>query len=190
MPARSHGYQLGEHGEWAKQTAFELGARVPLIISLPGQPDSTRGTASDALVELVDLYPTLVDAAGLPAPASPLDGSSLVDVIMGRTRGGAKNASFTQQLRNAGRWDGPTAMGCSIRVDEWRYTQWLNWSAPVQPGDPGTIKWSEVLGEELYDHRGDKEGDFDAFENVNVADDPRYASIRAQLQQELRSRWT
>ena len=71
-----NGYQLGEHGEWAKVTNFELGTRVPLIIALPGQPASTRGTISSALVEHLDIYPTLVDVAGLPPPTDPAGDAS------------------------------------------------------------------------------------------------------------------
>ena len=59
-----HGYHLGEQGLWGKTTNFELDTRVPLIVRMPGM--KSKGKKSQSLVELVDVYPTLVEAAGLP----------------------------------------------------------------------------------------------------------------------------
>jgi len=61
-----HGWQLGEHGEWCKHTNFELATRTPMMLRVPGLTDS--GLRSDALVEFVDIFPTLVEAAGLIVP--------------------------------------------------------------------------------------------------------------------------
>jgi len=61
-----HGWQLGEHGEWCKHTNFELATRTPMMLSVPGLTDG--GLRSDALVEFVDIFPTVVEAAGLPVP--------------------------------------------------------------------------------------------------------------------------
>ena len=69
-----HGYHLGEHALWSKRTNFELDARVPLIISAPGQ--AAPGGRTGSIVELLDLYPTLADLADLPAPAH-LEGVTL-----------------------------------------------------------------------------------------------------------------
>ena len=61
-----HGWQLGEHGEWCKHTNFELATRAPMMLGIPRLTDS--GLQSDALVEFVDVFPTVVEAAGLPVP--------------------------------------------------------------------------------------------------------------------------
>src|SRR5690606_35867526 len=76
-----HGYMLGDMGMWTKHVNYELANRIPLIISAPSmiQPD----THSAQLTETVDIYPTLVELAGLPVPqvSQPFDGLSMVPVI-------------------------------------------------------------------------------------------------------------
>jgi iduronate 2-sulfatase len=80
-----HGFMLGENGEWKKFTLTELGTRVPLIARVPWMPH-TAGTRTSALVELIDVMPTLADLAGLPPPAvapgdAPLDGTSMLPLF-------------------------------------------------------------------------------------------------------------
>jgi arylsulfatase A-like enzyme len=104
-----HGYHLGDHGLWQKMSLFERSARVPLIIAAPGA--KARGVAARGLAELVDLYPTLADLAGL-TPKDPLDGVSLAPMLQ-NPAATVKDAAFTQ-ARN----------GYSVRTDRWRYTQW------------------------------------------------------------------
>jgi len=70
-----HGWHLGEMGIWGKATNYEIATRVPLIIWTPDMPDQNRGKATNALVELVDVYPTLCDLAGIASPGH-LEGSS------------------------------------------------------------------------------------------------------------------
>lgn len=68
---------IGDHGMWDKRTLYETNARVPLIIHDPDFPE-TYGTSTPALVENVDIFPTLIDLAGLPDPKGrlfpPLEG--------------------------------------------------------------------------------------------------------------------
>ena len=76
-----HAWSLGEHGEWEKFTNYEHGARVPLIIRAPFIPNSA-GIVTNTITELIDIYPTIADLAGIPAPSSyNLDGSSLRSVL-------------------------------------------------------------------------------------------------------------
>jgi arylsulfatase A-like enzyme len=73
-----HGYHMGEHGLWKKQTLFEESARVPLLIVAPGV--SARGAVAKTPVSHIDLYPTLTELAGVTAPAN-LQGQSLVPIL-------------------------------------------------------------------------------------------------------------
>jgi arylsulfatase A-like enzyme len=74
-----HGYSLGQNGAWGKWTNYDVVTRIPLIMSVPGM--RTKGRRSDAIVEAVDVYPTLVELCGLPAPRQALDGVSFVPLF-------------------------------------------------------------------------------------------------------------
>ena len=124
-----HGYHLGEHGLWRKNSLFEESARAPLIVAMPG----ARGAGQDCrrLVEFVDIFPTTAEAAGLPLPED-LDGVSLVPLLhdpdLPRDRPAFTEVRFRE------------VPGCSIRTDRWRYNEW---------GEYGSN------GRELYDEVGD-----------------------------------
>jgi iduronate 2-sulfatase len=154
-----HGWHLGEHAQWGKHTNFEVGTRVPLIISHPGQ--TTRGRKTDRIAELVDLYPTLCALAGLPLAAG-LEGDSLLPVLMDPTCPW-DSVAISQ-------WPRPY-MGYSMRTDRYRYTEW------VQKGDRNT----PPAGVELYDHHVDPD------ENINLAGLPEHAALLAQLRQRLQA---
>jgi iduronate 2-sulfatase len=72
-----HGWHLGDHGMWCKHTNYEQAARIPLLVAAPG---IAGGQHTQALVETVDIYPTLAELASLPAPAK-LDGRSFASVL-------------------------------------------------------------------------------------------------------------
>ena len=108
-----HGYHLGEHGLWFKQSCFEESAKVPLIISEPGS--TKAGQVSRRTVELVDVYPTLAELTGLTPPAD-LEGNSLVRLLK-NPKAGWKHPAYTQVQRG-------TVPGHSVRTEKWRYTEW------------------------------------------------------------------
>lgn len=137
-----HGWQLGEHGIWDKHTNFETSTHAPLILCVPGQ----HAARCDALVEFIDLYPTLCDLCGLP-PADGLEGRSLVPLVQDPQRPW-KEAALSQFRRVIPRHG--LGMGYSVRTVRWRYTQWH--------GEEG-----ELVARELYDHSVDPQ------ENTNVA---------------------
>jgi len=121
-----HGYHLGDHFLWGKVTLFDIGAKVPMIIRVPGM--TVAGSRSDAMVELVDLYPTLTELADLEVPKH-LQGSSIVPILSGSSQTGQKSYTYTVVSRG-------NYLGYAIRNQEWRYGKWLH-------------------GEELYDLRND-----------------------------------
>ena len=108
-----HGYLLGHHHKFQKQHLFEEATRVPFIISVPWLKNQ-HGQGTTKITELVDLYPTLADLAGLAAP-STLQGSSLKPLLSDtESSDWSKKQAFT--ISRSG--------GESIRTDDWRYTQW------------------------------------------------------------------
>jgi len=128
---RTRGTRLGEKCLWYKRTAFELSARVPLIIAGPG---ITAGGVVTEPVELLDLYPTLSDLCALEAPAN-LNGLSLRPLLGDPTDADDEwtKPALTQI------WHKANSYGYSLRTERWRYCEWLGGEA----------------GLELYDHSND-----------------------------------
>lgn len=165
-----HGYHMGEHGLWQKQSLFEGSARVPLLVVAPGvaKPGSTAVTP----VSHLDLYPTLTELAGVKAPAN-LQGQSLVPILKDPQAKG-RGWAITQVVRGGIGRPGKSApiaasgkrfFGYSLRTDRWRYTEW----------DEGKE------GAELYDH------DADPGELKNLAADPAHSATVAELSAQLRT---
>jgi arylsulfatase A-like enzyme len=127
-----HGYKLGDYGDWCKHTNFEIDTHIPLIISGPG---IEKGRVTDAIVETVDLYPTLCDFVGLSAPDN-LQGSSFLPVL-NQPDVAWNEVAFNQYPRGSG--DGEV-MGRSLRTDRYRYTRWTK------------VVSGETVAEEVYDH--------------------------------------
>ncbi|MBO9151530.1 sulfatase [Chitinophaga sp. GCM10012297] len=121
-----HGYHLGEQDLWCKSTNFELDARVPLIISVPKASQKNGGT--DAIVEAVDIYPTLTALCKID-PAPKLSGTSLVPLLQNPAIRWDRVA-YSQFARPYKALFSKTAthMGYSVRDREWRYTVWYNLS--------------------------------------------------------------
>jgi len=154
-----HGWQLGEHGLWCKHTDFETSTRSLLICSAPGQ--KAPGRKTDALVEFVDIYPTLCDLCGLPLPDG-LEGASFAPLLDQPDRPW-KTAAFSQYPRG-------NYMGYSIRTDRYRYTEWRRCG-------------EKPVAVELYDHLNDPG------ENINIAGRPENRDIVARLSRRLRLGW-
>ena len=121
-----HGYHLGEHGHWQKQTLFENATRIPLIISTPNSVN--KGAISKSPVELIDLYPTLMDLTFINTPEHVV-GKSL-EPIMKNVNASIRGSALT-------RWRN----GYSIKTKRYRLTKWGRYGE---------------LGYELYDHNNDK----------------------------------
>jgi arylsulfatase A-like enzyme len=108
-----HGYLLGHHNKFQKQHLFEEATRVPFILSVPWMKD-THGEATGHLTELIDLYPTVAELAGLTPPKG-LPGTSLVPLLENPSTGEwSKDLVFT--ISRSG--------GESIRTADWRFTHW------------------------------------------------------------------
>ncbi|MGJ8639544.1 MAG: sulfatase [Opitutaceae bacterium] len=89
-----HGWHLGDMGVWGKATNYEIATRVPMMIWTPDMPAGSRGKTTDALVELVDMYPTLCELAGVQTP-SHLEGTSFVP-LLDRPERAWEGAAFSQ----------------------------------------------------------------------------------------------
>ncbi|MEM1166519.1 MAG: sulfatase [Planctomycetota bacterium] len=162
-----HGFHLGDHGMFCKHTNFEMATRVPLIFTAPQVAANTAPHRGP--VEFVDVFPTLCDLAGIPAPEG-LHGLSLRPAMIDIERD-VKPIAVSQYPRN--HTSANALMGYSVRDRRFRYTEWRR-SDGLGPGT------GRVVHRELYDY------ETDPHETRNVADDPTYAAERARLAKHLR----
>ena len=121
-----HGWNLGEHGLWCKHCNYETSLRAPIILKVPWM---NGGLKTNALVEYIDIYPTLCDLAGLPVP-DHVQGESLLKYI--------DNTGLPGKPYVFSRW----FRGESVKNADYRYTEWL---------DSSQIRYAEML----YDHQTD-----------------------------------
>ena len=156
-----HGWHTGENHIWGKATNFELSARAPLIVSYPAA--KAKGKKTQALVEFVDIYPTLCDLAKLQLP-DHLEGTSFAPLLDEPERTW-KSAAFTQSSH-------PPHLGSSIRTDRYRFTRWT----------PEKNR-KQTAAIELYDLQEDPQG------NVNLARQPKHAELIKQLSAQLDAGW-
>lgn len=105
-----HGYHLGEHTMWQKQSLLEECIRVPLIVSAPGQKAPRRKCA--AMIELIDVYPTLAELAGIRAPGQ-IQGKSFARLLDFPDESGERKDALTQ-----------TSSGFCLRTEEWAYMRY------------------------------------------------------------------
>jgi iduronate 2-sulfatase len=149
-----HGWHLGDHTIWGKHSTFERSLRSALIIRTPNM--KAAGKSTDAIVESVDLYPTLAQLAGLTPPKT-LDGRSFTEVLNDPSAKGKTGAR--------GFWR-RSGVGHTIRTDRYRL---VRWASPKSPGKNVFV--------ELYDHKNDPH------ETKNIAADQpqRVAELLKQL---------
>lgn len=161
-----HGWKLGEYGSWCKHTNFESDTRVPLIVKSPVNQES--GGRTSALVEFVDIYPSLCELAGLKLPHH-LQGDSFVTLMNDPSQTG-KKVALSQYPRGAdlGYDRKKEIMGYSIRAGNYRFTRWQLYENP-----------DSVVAIELYDH------DQSSVAKVNLAEDPSFQDKVDEMSQLL-----
>ncbi len=165
-----HGWKLGEHGSWCKQTNYDIDVRVPLLVHVPGQ--TVTGVPCNSLVELVDLYPTLCDVADLPIPGN-LEGTSFAS-LLADPKQRWKQAAFSQFHRSPRVTpDRGDYMGLSMVTQRYHYVEWREWNDSAK-----TV--GELAAVELYDRQSDPS------ENTNIADLSNGKSLVQALSEQLR----
>ena len=182
-----HGWHLGDNNEWAKHTAMTRANRTPLLFAAPGaRPSVQRGFA-----ELVDIFATLADLAGIAVPprceteeqsqtlAVCTEGASLKPLIMQVGGGGGGDASG--KTAAFGQWSLGGHMGYNLYStledgSEIRCTEWTTYNVTSHGPD-----WSQIAGRELYNRSADPE------ESENIAE--QSAGLVVRLSQRLRAGW-
>ena len=159
-----HGWQLGEHGQWEKQSLFEAATRVPMMIG--GAGVEAVGQACSRTVEHLDIYPTLMEMCGLTGAPPNLQGQSLVPLLSNPDAGWSRPAVSQMYRSPMQHWKNLPAggvMGYSLRTERYRYTFWREGSE----------------GEELYDYQVDPR------ELHNLSSDSRAAVLKVRLRAKL-----
>ena len=151
-----HGYYMGEHSWWGgKHNNYEGATHAPLIVAAPGMRAAGRPTA--ALVEFVDIFPSLADLAHLPLPDG-LEGKSFAPLLDDPRL--PWKATAISEYPKGGR------LGTAMRTDRYRYVEWFN-------------KSGKLMDRELYDHANDPQ------ENENIAGRPEQAKVIEALSAQL-----
>ena len=161
-----HGWHLGEQSLWAKTTIFELAARAPMMLRVPGMLSGGRNCAG--LVEFVDMYPTLCAACEIEPPED-LEGTSMLPLLEDPDRPW-KKAVFSQIPRPYLADQDWVHMGRSMRTQRYRYTEWID-------------RAGTAVARELYDL------ETAPFGTVNIANRPESAALVRSLAAQLRDGW-
>ena len=197
-----HGYQIGEHNHWEKHTNFEDATHVPFMIKVPGV--TNNGMRTKAFVELIDIFPSITELAGLEVPPmcpegdnkllTCVEGTSVAPLLKNPDQQW-KKAAFTQYPRpSQGMTQIPNkppyainehdenVMGYTIRVDQYRFTEWYGFNRTTATPD-----WNDIWGTELYNHT--EPVVFFNDENVNMAKQSEMQALVKQLRQTLQAGW-
>ncbi len=168
-----HGWKLGEHNSWCKQTNYNIDIHVPMMVYYPGMLN--QGVQTSGITELVDLFPSLCEMAGIEVP-DYLQGTSFVP-LMEKPDREWKQAAFSQfHRRPKVTPDGKRYMGYSIKTKNYHFIEWYYWDNIL--GEKG-----EYVTHELYNSQTD------ADENVNIADLAENDEIVKTLSEQLRKGW-
>lgn len=161
-----HGWHLGEQDLWAKTTNFEVAARAPLMVHVPGM--RSGGRTCDRLVEFVDIYPTLCEACGIATPEQ-LEGTSAMPLL--EDPGLVwKKAAFNQITRPYLADQDWEQMGYSMRTDRYRYSEWVD-------------RDRQVVSRALFDFR------IAPSETVNLADRKDHRGLVETLSGQMGAGW-
>ena len=174
-----HGWHLGDHGLWNKHSNFEEATRTPLIFK---SPDIEGGFINDSPVELLDIFPTICNLAGIPIPED-LDGVSLVPILDKKSES-LKEFAISQYPRRCnvmrsviGRYpDDCTLMGYAVRNDRYRYIAWVSGNFE----DRSSFNNDKIIMEELYDY------EIDPLETRSFSLDSKYQKIKDKMIGNLR----
>ena len=154
-----HGYKIGEYGAWCKHSNMEIDTKVPLIVSRETNYKKRKtGKTSEALVENVDIFPTLVDLCGLEGPE--FDGKSILSIINKPNKKGDEYATSVYAR-------GKKIMGVTATDGKWRYTEWRN------------AKTHEILQAELYEHKNS------LLSYLNLSGNKKYKKIEQKMKKLL-----
>jgi arylsulfatase A-like enzyme len=156
-----HGWKLGEHNMWCKHTQFHLDNQVPMILKAPGQ----KPAKTDALVEFVDIYPSLCEMSGLKLPGH-LQGKSFVPLIENPDKKW-KDGAFSYWPESNRTDPEKVIMGYTVQTDRYRYTEWIK------------VSTGELLARDLFDHQTDPH------ENNSIANDPDNEKLIQKLSEKL-----
>ncbi len=151
-----HGWSLGEHGLWAKHSTFDVATRSLLVVKAPG----IAVGHTHALVEFVDLYPTLMEMLGLDVEAH-LHGQGFANVLSDPSTSG-KAAVFTRWLNAE-----------AIKTPEFAFSEWFD-------------EQGEVMARMLFDHRNDRDETINLADEPEYRD--RVEAMHRELMRNIRER--
>jgi N-sulfoglucosamine sulfohydrolase len=189
----------GAQFPFAKWNLYDAGIRVPLLVAWPGKVKA--GTSTAAMVSLIDLLPTMMEAAGSVPPSNDLDGKSIMPVLRGEA---SQHDEATFAVHTGDKDMNRTPMR-SIRTDRWKYilnlkpeTKYTTHISDAGDGREYWVSWEQLAerdkhaaavvaryrkrpAEELYDVASDP------YELKNLADDPQHAKTLAELREKLKA---
>ncbi len=168
-----HGWKLGDHNSWGKMTNYNIDLKVPMMIRYPEQ--EKRGVQTFAITELVDIFPSLCELAGIDIP-DYMQGQSFVPLLNDPDRPW-KKAAFSQfHRRPKVAADGGRYMGYSINTEEYHYIEWYTW-------DHLSGTRGNYIAAELYDRTNDPD------ETVNLAENEGKQELIESLSRQLAEGW-